>query len=716
MYNDKKIDESYNSLLMGRYDSIDNLDFYVKVKRMIEIYAAIDLQDPYTHMDYQALFYLIHDSRIDENILEKEKCLCNTSNSYREELYSSAFSVLMYEDIKYWKYSIKCLNSDDVNRILIHGFIEFNNFDLLSTEKIYYLIDNSNSKKKSKIRLKFLWVDCKHIGRYILNKIEKYIELNLPDFYLLNVKPDFYMTKKQYMDDKKRIIKIEASRKYDNNSAFWSLVNKKRNAILRFKIVLLDIDNNPYCEIIDLKNKTTIANIPYEYEEWKEDYFSINLKMIDDTWNVIGTSKISLVYLYGRKIYDLEPVHVNFSKEYYIDIDEGNKRIEILKGDNSSIIPKAFFGEKIDSIQTIIGKNGSGKSSIFEIVCQCPIFNAGKYRINNESKNNTADFFLIYKIGEKYYYSTNIDENENFEIVENGVNKYSADLNIQVIKISNVFNLFSNFDNEFENKNIWNLSTNYLFASNIVENNEREGVQVKADFKRIQDIEILRIKNYQKIIQADLLSGNDKYDTYENRLIKNVDFGMSSGELARLQFFSRILNVFKIHSDIETLPRRDYTDNYILLFDEAELYFHPEWQRRLIFDLCRFIDAITKDNFFIHSICLILSSNSPFYMSDLPLSSVNILGDNDTAISEKTFGQNINTLLKHQFFMDNVIGEFASEKIRKAFRFLRSKENHEEEYQKEMIKEIEYICNQLGESLLKELLEEELDNFKESIF
>lgn len=97
--------------------------------------------------------------------------------------------------------------------------------------------------------------------------------------------------------------------------------------------------------------------------------------------------------------------------------------------------------------------------------------------------------------------------------------------------------------------------------------------------------------------------------------------------------------------------------NMNLIFDEAELYYHPEYQRQFIDKLL----GILKRSHFekdIDSINITIVTHSPFMLSDIPNSNILALkdGKHDTSFEGKTLGANIYDLLSNQFFMESAIG------------------------------------------------------------
>lgn len=136
---------------------------------------------------------------------------------------------------------------------------------------------------------------------------------------------------------------------------------------------------------------------------------------------------------------------------------------------------------------------------------------------------------------------------------------------------------------------------------------------------------------------------------------------LSAGELSLLSFFSRLYSISK---DIKS-------SNILLLIDEGDLYFHPEWQRDYLFYLIQFFDAAFPN---ITNISVILTTHSPFILSDLPRENVILLKRDEiknksTILASdedpfETFGGNIHTLFTTAFFMGDVtVSKFAKNKI-----------------------------------------------------
>lgn len=97
-----------------------------------------------------------------------------------------------------------------------------------------------------------------------------------------------------------------------------------------------------------------------------------------------------------------------------------------------------------------------------------------------------------------------------------------------------------------------------------------------------------------------------------------------------------------------------------LLLDEPDSDLHPKRQARLIKTVLEILSAYPNVDF-----QLIISSHNPIVISDLPRASVIPVAHVSEDLG-KTFGSNIHDLYKHRFFVDQSVGEFASNKIREA--------------------------------------------------
>ncbi|MBK5435280.1 AAA family ATPase [Bacillus sp. TH25] len=188
---------------------------------------------------------------------------------------------------------------------------------------------------------------------------------------------------------------------------------------------------------------------------------------------------------------------------------------------------------------------------------------------------------------------------------------------------------------------------------------------------------------------------------------------MSSGEMALLNIYARFYFLLSL-KDIQENPENDL----IILIDEGEVYLHPHWQSQIINSLIDYFSIIFKNKAGLkqRNIQIILTSNSPFVVSDLP--SMNIIflkkeGDKTVVVDgledyHQTFAANIHSLLSHSFFMeDGVTGTFAKRKINEIIDLLVNKDINTI-LQNE--KKIEKTINLIGEPLIRNKLSQMLSD------
>ena len=193
--------------------------------------------------------------------------------------------------------------------------------------------------------------------------------------------------------------------------------------------------------------------------------------------------------------------------------------------------------------------------------------------------------------------------------------------------------------------------------------------------------------------------------------------GMSSGEYAFYNFISRLYGELyqiehEIHIAAENQIRIQYRPeikNVILILDEAELSFHPEWQQKFMSLL---IDSL---NLIFHNIefQIILASHSPILISDIPKSNIIFLRKNSAGECQvcnpmqkhETFGANIHTLFEDSFFLNGLpIGDFAKRKIQNLFDRL----SIDKDCSPQILSEIELVGEPVLRNQLKKLFDENM--------
>lgn len=104
------------------------------------------------------------------------------------------------------------------------------------------------------------------------------------------------------------------------------------------------------------------------------------------------------------------------------------------------------------------------------------------------------------------------------------------------------------------------------------------------------------------------------------------------------------------------------------IFDEVELYFHPDMQRTFISNLLHGLKQIPFSS--IGSLQIMLVTHSPFILSDIPKQNILFLNKQGHRADNNcmhTFGANIHSMLRHSFFLNQgSMGQYAKHLVKEA--------------------------------------------------
>lgn len=153
----------------------------------------------------------------------------------------------------------------------------------------------------------------------------------------------------------------------------------------------------------------------------------------------------------------------------------------------------------------------------------------------------------------------------------------------------------------------------------------------------------------------------DHIELFEESSFKVNWLGISSGHKAYLNIFSLIYHEIK----------RVRKSNLLLCIDEGDLYLHPQWQIEFFDKLITVLPKIFKGN-----IQLLLTSHSPFLLSDLPKQNITVVSPNreeqtlnGNKLETETFAGNIYALYEEPFFLGNQrMSAFAKKKVDEIYR------------------------------------------------
>ncbi len=251
---------------------------------------------------------------------------------------------------------------------------------------------------------------------------------------------------------------------------------------------------------------------------------------------------------------------------------------------------------------------------------------------------------------------------------------------------------------------------------------EENGMDTKPIYELYELIDkITQVQDYSNLINIEQYSDEliKIFEIINDNPFLNIFsfewYNLSSGENAFLNIFAQFFSIQK--------ELNKQCSNLIMLIDEGELGLHPQWQKKYLQNILTVLPQIFKDK----KLQFILTSHSPFLVSDLPKENVIFLEkDKKTGLCKvsdlkshaQTFGQNIHTLFADSFFMDKnggLMGEFAKEKLQKVIDFINGIPNEVVADDKTAQKYIDLIGEPiLQRQLQKKLYEKQIKNLAKS--
>lgn len=180
---------------------------------------------------------------------------------------------------------------------------------------------------------------------------------------------------------------------------------------------------------------------------------------------------------------------------------------------------------------------------------------------------------------------------------------------------------------------------------------------------------------------------------------------LSSGERQQINVVSAVIYHLR---NIDSVSDKDLVKykHVNLIFEEIELYFHPEFQRIFLDFLLKHISKTTLS---LKSINLCFVTHSPFILSDIPKQNILVLKKGET-FRDKPFnlGANIHEMLGHNFMLEYTTGEIIRHKINE---FLEEYSNFKEitktgkDYVFPKGNNFYFLIKNMGDGYLKSLLD-----------
>ena len=465
--------------------------------------------------------------------------------------------------------------------------------------------------------------------------------------------------------------------------------NKKIN-VAKFQPFYRNDDLNPvnFTQDYDINN---IAKI-----KLKNYFYYDRFRLYDTVRNLIE------LYNFDKKnklnIFENDNARLRFTKySPYVDIVEAlqwaNNRIQQYE-ENFTI--KEVISHSIRQLPYQINKNKDIEYVINDILPRLFfIYALGEVlaiKTNKRYKNDNRKLLISLITDDDISnldYDTYKTSSKRIEFYRKCINKITNK------RLKNMFQAYISYETEQTAKDI--LRKDYILTGTLLR------LKAPVDFK---------YQKRKKIRQIEDLKGISK-----NLYMEEVfDFmSLSTGEQRLLRFFA---DVYYCAAHL-----KNTFETNVYIFDEMDLSWHPEWQRKMIYyimDLFNKISSLVENK--NRKFNILFTTHSPFILSDMPKDNVIFLRDGKNITKEvydkfnlNTFGANIHDLFNSGLFFDcqdcNTLGEFARQIIQNDI--INGIEHLSENNQND----IEYKINLIGDQLLKQVLLDSLymnDNYKKA--
>ena len=209
-----------------------------------------------------------------------------------------------------------------------------------------------------------------------------------------------------------------------------------------------------------------------------------------------------------------------------------------------------------------------------------------------------------------------------------------------------------------------------------------------------------------RIVKRDHIDKDGNYK--DNDIIPFWSLSSGERQIAYVisNFVYHLANINSVHTIqnevVARLPLLKY--KYInVVFDEIELYFHPDLQRRFLSLIISALRNIHIDH--VEGVNLLLVTHSPFVLSDIPRSNVLVLSDKEQMEGE-TFCANIHEMLGQSFFMEYSMGQIAQEEVECIFsRYNAILSGNNQPITEEEWQRFQYVSSIVGDEYLHSALE-----------
>lgn len=362
--------------------------------------------------------------------------------------------------------------------------------------------------------------------------------------------------------------------------------------------------------------------------------------------------RLSALLLFYRKRkgffddYQLNDITYSFSIQTVYDKFE-------IKEDHSGSLKQAAW-----NIDEFVGRNPNSTPAVI-----LRSFGYGNLRLDNDIARAGA-LYLVYKVlsiaskypsyndfeewGIKSFLKTDLSgqERRSLEILVEQIKQDKSHITIKVVQVRNMLKIVSKYGCEALEKDSFGIDYYLQLVGTSIVHGGSELHNIMYTLPPSFFIPTLTIKNPDP----------------EGKPIEISKF--SSGERQLLFTFSTY--VYHIRNLLSIPKKNRVAYRHInLILDEAEICFHPEYQRLFLSRLLYMIKSLWLNRHCAFNI--IIATHSPFILSDMPRENILYLDKGESQSREqfiRPLAANISDILYQSFFLKNgFIGEWARTKI-----------------------------------------------------
>lgn len=401
-----------------------------------------------------------------------------------------------------------------------------------------------------------------------------------------------------------------------------------------------------------LYNKNDGYIVPIGFEPYKAGN-RINL----ETQSELVTQRAALLLLENDRFvsgYQLEELSFELNNEFYAKKVEGfDFRNHVTDADFAHLDNRDILSIIIDRfgipVERVAEKNRSLMAMALAYLYE-KLWNVAQYPTFSAYRSLGAEMPANFIFGQS------IEDSMRFTQFESLCDNVYSERSHITTKIHQTITFLAAYMGSDDNQRECNLTGNftyhdyhkyYLNERAFADLREKELFFVPPFYK--MNIKLINESNHEIVEYASLSSG-------ERQFVQQISSCM--------YHLRNLMSVTENAPDDFERPKYHY---FNLFLDEIEICFHPEYQRMFLLNLIETIKRleINRGN----HVNIIMSSHSPFLLSDLPSGNVLLLKDGhvwDDDSFANTFGANISTLLNEDFFLKKgFIGGFAQQKITK---------------------------------------------------